>query len=192
MKDVQLWGAGRYEISIEVNENRLRELDMTLDEVANAIRASSMDLPAGQIKGNAGNILLRTEGKAYTGKQFENIVLRSQIDGTELKLSEVATVRDGFTDNVSIQRFDRKTSFTLGVFSLKGQNILDISEEINEYVDQKVKELPDSLNLAIWNDMAFYVDGRIKLMSENLLIGGLLVTLVLGLFLQISLCFLHQ
>ena len=99
VKDVQLWGAGRYEISIEVNENRLRELDMTLDEVANAIRASSMDLPAGQIKGNAGNILLRTEGKAYTGKQFEDIVLRSQIDGTELKLSEVATVRDGFTDN---------------------------------------------------------------------------------------------
>ena len=127
VKDVQLWGAGRYEISIEVNENRLRELDMTLDEVANAIRASSMDLPAGQIKGNAGNILLRTEGKAYTGKQFENIVLRSQIDGTELRLSEVATVRDGFTDNVSIQRFDRKTSFTLGVFSLKGQNILAVS-----------------------------------------------------------------
>ena len=189
VKDVQLWGAGRYEISIEVNENRLRELDMTLDEVANAIRASSMDLPAGQIKGNAGNILLRTEGKAYTGKQFENIVLRSQIDGTELKLSEVATVRDGFTDNVSIQRFDRKTSFTLGVFSLKGQNILDISEEIHEYVDRKVKELPDSLNLATWNDMAYYVDGRIKLMSENLLLGGLLVTLVLGLFLNLRVAF---
>ena len=129
VKDVQLWGV-RYETSIEVNENRLRELDMTLDEVANAIRASSMDLPAGQIKGNAGNILLELRVKP-TRVNTEYRPSKPN-DGTELKLSEVATVRDGFTDNVSIQRFDRKTSFTLGVFSLKGQNILDISEEIHD------------------------------------------------------------
>ena len=52
-----------------------------------------------------------------------------------------------------------------------------------------MKELPDSLNLATWNDMAYYVDGRIKLMSENLLLGGLLGILVLGLFLNLRVAF---
>ena len=189
VKDVQLWGAGRYEISIEVSEDRLRELDLTLDEVANAVRSSSMDLPAGLIKGDAGNILLRTEGKAYTGSEFENIVLRSKVDGTELKLSEVANVRDAFSDDPWNTRFDRKPNITLGVFSLEGQNVLDISDDIHEYVTQKQETLPEGLSIVTWNDSSFYLKGRIKMMSENLLLGSLLVTLVLGLFLNLRVAF---
>ncbi|MBT7167603.1 MAG: efflux RND transporter permease subunit, partial [Porticoccaceae bacterium] len=68
VKELQLWGAGTYEISIEVRENRLRELNLTLSEVASAVRSSSLDLPAGIIRAEAGNILVRTEGKAYIGE----------------------------------------------------------------------------------------------------------------------------
>jgi multidrug efflux pump subunit AcrB len=83
VKELQLWGAGTYEISIEVRENRLRELNLTLSEVASAVRASSLDLPAGIIRTESGNVLVRTEGKAYIGEDFENIILRSEVDGTQ-------------------------------------------------------------------------------------------------------------
>ena len=189
VKEVQLWGAGRYEISIEVREDRLKELNLTLAEVARAVRSSSLDLPAGMIRTGNGNVLIRTEGKSYFGSDFENIVIRSDLDGTQLMLSDVANVRDGFTDRMYTNRFDRKNSFTLGVFSLEGQNLLTISEAVHAYTKEKQKTLPDGISISVFNDEAYYLNGRLTMMSENLLMGGLLVALVLGMFLNLKVAF---
>ena len=63
VKRAQLWGVDDYEISIEVKEERLRELNLTLAEVAQVLRSSSLDLPAGMIKASNGNVLVRTQGQ---------------------------------------------------------------------------------------------------------------------------------
>jgi len=189
IKEVRLWGAGRYEISIEVREDRLKELNLTLAEVAAAVRSSSLDLPAGMIRTANGNVLIRTEGKSYYGSDFENIVIRSDLDGTQLTLSDVANVRDGFTDRMYTNRFDRKNSFTLGVFSLEGQNLLTISKAVHAYTKEKQKTLPDGISISVFNDEAYYLNGRLTMMSENLLMGGLLVALVLGIFLNLKVAF---
>jgi multidrug efflux pump subunit AcrB len=189
VKEVQLWGAGQYEISIEVREDRLKELNLTLNEVADAVRASSLDLPAGMIRTENGNVLVRTEGKSYYGSDFENIVFRSNRDGTQLLVSDVANVRDEFTESTFTNRFDRKNSFTLGVFSLEGQNLLDISEAVHAYAAEKQKSLPDGVSITVFNDEAYYLNGRLTMMSENLLMGGFLVALVLGLFLNLKVAF---
>ena len=189
VKAVEVWGVGDYEISIEVRQDRLRELNLTLGEVAAAVRASSLDLPAGIIRAEAGNVLVRTEGKAYEGKEFEEIVLRSQSDGTQLLLSDVATVRDGFSDGISANRFNRKEAVGLGVFSLEDQNLLDISEAVNTYVDEKQQSLPDGLEISIFSDTAFFLNGRLTMMAENLMMGGILVAIMLGLFLNLKVAF---
>ena len=189
VKEVQLWGAGKYEISIEVREDRLKELNLTLAEVASAVRSSSLDLPAGMIRTVAGNVLIRTEGKSYYGSDFDDIVIRSEADGTQLLLSDVAHVRDGFTESIYTNRFDRKDSFTLGVFSLEGQNLLSISEAVHDYVAEKKQTLPEGMSISVFNDEAYYLNGRLTMMSENLLMGGLLVALVLGLFLNLKVAF---
>ena len=189
VKDLNLYGAGTYEISIEVKEDRLRELNLTLSEVANAVRVSSLDLPAGIIRSEAGNVLIRTEGKAYVGQDFENIVLRSQLDGTQLLLSDVAEVRDGFTDTIFLNHFDRETAITLAISSLEGQNVLTISEAIHRYVDKKRDTLPKGLSITTFNDLAYDLQGRLDMMSENLVLGGILVALVLGLFLNLKVAF---
>ena len=189
VKEVQLWGAGKYEISIEVREDRLKELNLTLAEVASAVRSSSLDLPAGMIRTVAGNVLIRTEGKSYYGSDYDNIVVRSAADGTQLLLSDVAHVRDGFTESIYTNRFDRKDSFTLGVFSLEGQNLLSISQAVHDYVEEKQQTLPEGMSISVFNDEAYYLNGRLTMMSENLLMGGFLVALVLGLFLNLKVAF---
>ena len=189
VKEIRLWGAGTYEISIEVRENRLRELNLTLAEVASAVRASSLDLPAGIIRTEAGNVLVRTEGKAYIGADFENIVLRSQMDGTQLLLSDVAEVRDEFAESIYTNRFDRQSAFSLGIFSLEGQNLLDISEAVHAYADKKQQSMPSGLSISVFNDEAYDLNGRLTMMSENLLMGGILVALVLGIFLNLKVAF---
>ena len=186
VKDLNLWGAGTYEISIEVDEERLRELNLTLGEVAAAVRSSSLDLPAGMIKTANGDVMVRTEGRAYVGSDFEDIIVRGQVDGTQLRLSDVAVVKDAFRENVRLNRFDRQSSFTLGIFSLEDQNLLDISEAVHRYTAQKQAELPTGLKITVFNDEAYPLKGRLTMMSENLLIGGILVAIVLGLFLNIK------
>jgi multidrug efflux pump subunit AcrB len=185
IKKVILWGVDDYEISIEVDEGRLREYNLTLNEVAQVLRNSSLDLPAGMIRAADGNVLVRTQGKAYTGKDFANMVLRSQADGTELLLSDVATIRDGFAESNNMVRFDGEDAINLGVFSTDGQDILTISNRIKQYIADKRETLPQGLSINEFFDTSFHLRGRLNMMLENLALGAVLVAIVLSLFLNL-------
>ena len=185
VKRAQLWGDGDYEISIEVKETRLRELNLTLAEVAQVLRNSSLDLPAGMIQASNGNVLLRTQGKSYSGTEFANIVLRSRDDGSQLLLSDVATIKDAFTEAPSLLRFDRQDAFSIGVFTLDDQDLISISRAVQDYVDMKRPQLPEGLSIATFNDDSFHLLGRLDMMLSNLAAGAILVAVVLGLFLNL-------
>ena len=185
IKNLILWGADPYEISIEVQEDRLREYNLTLNEVAQVLRNSSLDLPAGMIRSAEGNVLVRTQGKAYTGDSFAKIVVRSQPDGTKLLLSDVATIRDGFAESNTLVRFDRQNAFNLGVFAVEDQDILTVSNIVKQYIQDKRKTLPEGLQIAEFFDTSFHLRGRLNMMLENLALGAVLVAIVLGLFLNL-------
>ena len=185
IKRAVLWGDGDYEISIEVKETRLRELNLTLAEVAQVLRNSSVDLPAGMIQASNGNVLLRTQGKSYSGSEFANIVLRSRDDGSQLLLSDVATIKDAFTEAPSLLRFDRQNAFSIGVFTLDDQDLITISRVVQEYVDKKQSQLPEGLSIATFSDDSFHLKGRLDMMLSNLAAGAILVAVVLGLFLNL-------
>ena len=185
IKRIILWGVDPYEISIEVQEDRLREYNLTLDEVAQVLRSSSLDLPAGMIRTTEGNVLVRTQGKAYTGESFAKLVVRSQPDGTKLLLSDVATIKDGFAESNTLVRFDRQNAFNLGVFAVDDQDILTISNQVKQYVQAKGKTLPEGLQISEFFDTSFHLSGRLNMMLENLALGAVLVAIVLGLFLNL-------
>ena len=186
VKRAILWGTDDYEISIEVKENRLRELDLTLAEVARVLRESSIDLPAGMIKAENGNVLVRTQGKAYRGEDFANLVLRSHADGTQLLLSDIADVKDGFAETNALVSFDRQSAISVGIFSLKDQDIITISDSVKKYIDEKRPELPDGLNIDYVFDTSHHLRGRLDMMLSNLAMGAGLVAIVLGLFLNLQ------
>jgi multidrug efflux pump subunit AcrB len=178
-----------YEVSIEISDAQLRLYDLTLQEVATAIRGSSIDLPAGALKTTAGNILLRTESQAYHQYDFEQVPLRVRDDGTKLLLGDVATVTDGFVETNFYQLFDNKLSLGIQVYAVGNQNALDISETVNAYVDAKSLTLPPEVSIDAWLDASYYLDSVILMMLDNLWYGVLLVFLVLGLFLRMQLAF---
>lgn len=86
---VSLLGARDYEIAIEVREEALRRHDLSMNQVAAAVRASSLNLSSGEIRTGAGNLLLRTNAKREHGEEFEDIVLRTTPDGGILRLGDV-------------------------------------------------------------------------------------------------------
>ena len=81
---VELVATRPYEISIEVSENDLQRYGLSFDGIARAVQRSSLDLPGGSVKAKSGEILLRTRGQAYRGRDFEKIVLLSRSDGTRM------------------------------------------------------------------------------------------------------------
>ena len=95
---VELANARPFEVSIEVSERALRRYGLTFDQVAAAVRRSSLDLPGGSVKTAGGEILLRTRGQAYDDTQFAAIPLRGTPDGRQLRLGDLATIRDGFDE----------------------------------------------------------------------------------------------
>ncbi len=185
----QIDGARPYEISIELEESKLRQYGLTLERVAQAVRNSSLDLPAGSIKTDAGNIQLRTQGQAYRQRDFEQIVLLTRADGTRLTLGDVASVNDGFAEIDFFSLFDGKPSMGISVYAVGQQNQIEISKEVREYVKQKKRQLPPDVHIESWLDSTYYLNSTMDMMLQNLAFGVLLVFVVLSIFLRIELAF---
>ncbi len=182
-------GARDYEIAIEISEQQLREYHLTLGEVAQTIAASSIDLPAGSVQTKNGDIMLRTIGQAYVQRDFESIVLKTWPDGTRLLLGDIANVNDGFVDGKGFSLFDGKYSLGIDLFAIGKQDIVDTAETAKAYVKEKNAQLPPGVELTIWADTTYYLNGRLGMMVKNLAIGALLVFIILALFLEIKLAF---
>ncbi|WP_260115572.1 efflux RND transporter permease subunit [Vibrio sp. SS-MA-C1-2] len=189
VSNAEIIGALDYEISIEVTEDKLREYQLTFTQVAQAVQRSSLDLPGGSIRANDGNIMLRTKAQAYNQQDFANIVVASRPDGGRVLLSQVATINDGFVDWKSYVRFNRQPAAMIQVSSVDDQNALDISTQVNQWVDSYRAALPIGAKMDVWMDLTFYLEGRMTMMQENMLYGSILVFLILGLFLNLKLAF---
>ncbi|GAB3289248.1 efflux RND transporter permease subunit [Parahaliea aestuarii] len=182
-------GAREYEISIEISEQLLREYHLSLGEVADIISSSSLDLPAGSVRTEHGDIALRTLGQAYVQQDFEDIVLRTNADGTRLMLGDIATVKDEFEEAEGFALFNNRYSLGIQVYAMGEQDIIDTARVTREYLEEKNRTLADNVTLEPWSDITFYLEGRLGMMFSNLAMGALLVFLVLALFLEIKLAF---
>ncbi len=182
---VQIFGDRPYEISIEVSEDDLRKYGLSMSEISQAIRNSSVDMPGGAIKSEGGSILLRTEGQVYTGAEFGDLVLRNYPDGSKLLLREVANIKDEFSESESWGIFNGEPAVVMRVLALGEQNELDTAAAVKDYVAKKSKMLPDNVKLDVWVDRSFYLEGRLELMIQNMLQGGLVVFIILALFVRL-------
>jgi len=178
-----------YEISIEVNQHKLREYQLSFSELATAIRANAANMSAGQIRAENGMISMRVENQAYDKQAFESIPVVQRSDGTIVYLGDVANVIDGFVEGLQYSKFNGQNSVTIFVGASSDQSIPAISERVKEYIAQKNLELPPQVRLEPWVDMTFYLQGRLDMMMDNMLSGGVLVFLILALFLRIRLAF---
>ena len=189
ISQVEVTSARPYEISIEVSETALRRHGLTFDDVADAVRRSSLDLPGGSVRSDSGEVLLRTIGQAYRGEEYESLVLLTRADGTRLLLGEVAAVMDGFAETDQSARFDLAPTVLVSVFRTGDQSALEISDRVEEYVARTQSTLPEGISLTVWQDAAQVIASQLGLMVRTGLTGFALVFLLLALFLELRLAF---
>lgn len=182
-------GAPSYEISIEVTEDKLREYGLSFEQVAQAVQRNSLDLPAGSIRTDSGDILLRTKGQSYTQEDFDKILILTRNDGTRVTLGDVAHIKDEFVEGLRYTRFNGKPSVFVSIKSVGEQNALAISQQVRDKVAELKQTLPEAIEIEHWGDSTFYLKGRLNMMLENMAMGALLVFIILALFLEFKVAF---
>lgn len=186
---VELRGVRPYEISVEIPQEILRRYDLTLEGVAAKIRGASIELPGGGLKTGRGEILVRTAERRDTGAELADVVLRENAGGGELRLGDVADIRDGFQDTDQAGYFDGQPAIQLQVFRVGEQTPIEVSAAVHDFIEAARPGLPEGVKLATWNDSSEAYAGRVDLLVRNAKTGLILVLGILGVFLDLRLAF---
>ena len=188
LSQVEVSGVRNYEISIEAPVDRLRALGLTLTDIADTIRSSSLDLSAGSIDTWESQVRVRTLGQNYDQQDFEEIVLLSDSGGTVLRLGDIAEVRDGFQEADLIVRHQNQPAVFVEVYRADGEQVMDVAKSVREHLaNEVIPSLPDGVGVTIWNDESQAYEERANILLKNGILGLLLVLIALSLFLQIQL-----
>ena len=187
---VNLMGVRKEEISIELSETAMRRYGLNFDNVANAIRKNSINLSSGNIKAQTGTLQLATRNLGDSLEDFNEIVILQTPDGGKIKVSDVATVVDGFEDkdtaDILINVDTGKSSAVTGlmVMSSSNMNVVKTSKSVNEWIDSKQGTLPEGISLNLWTDQSELYKGRMNLIIRAAYGGLILVFFILMLFLR--------
>ena len=173
-----------YEISIEISELELRRYGITLNQVSQAIRSSSFDMPGGTIKTNNGEILIRTTGQAYWGAEFEEVVVVTKKDGTRVTLGDIATIRDTFEEGDLVAEFNGVRGVVVNVSQVGKEDLMQIARDTKVVVDKFRASLPQEISLDIWIDTSEELKERMNVLLKNAGGGLILVLIILTLFLK--------
>jgi len=183
-----LRGSHPLEISIEADDEKLRDYGLSIADLSDAIRNSSLTLSAGTANTAAGPIQIRTDGQAYTREDYGNIVVTAA-DGALLKISDLAQISDGFEEKNNILRFNGERALLIDILQSENESAIAISDAIKRYVENSASRFPQGINLYVWDDESIRIRGRLSTLASSLLSGGVLVLIVLSIFLRPMLAF---
>ena len=187
ISDVQISGARDYELSIEVSSDVLDAYGFSLSQLATIVRRESLELSGGEIETRDGRVLLRTQGRNETSEDFRDIVVLAETDGTEVLLSDIATVTDGFADSDLAATFNGQRAVVVTAYRVGEESVLDVAEAVHTYVASFSARLPEGVTASVWQDQSVVLDGRLKLLIKNGILGLTLVLIALTLFLDLKL-----
>ena len=182
---VSLEGARDYEISIEIDEATLRRYGLSFDEVARAVRRSSLDLAGGSITSQSGEILLRTNQKRQTGEEFESIIVRTRADGSTITLADVATIRDDFVREKLTNLYNGRPAVFVRVARAEAEDVLAVKEAVDGFLANYAPS--PGIEIVELRDETQLLRERVNLLLRNGAFGFALVFLFLVLMLDLRL-----
>ncbi len=189
IEKVEMSGVKPNEISIEISEKALQTNDLSLAEVANAININSINLSVGTLQTSKGNVALSIKSQANNQLDYENLIIKTNADGSALYLKDIATVTDGLAERQSYAGFNGQPSITLRLKSGKNANVIEADKAATKIISEFSQTLPGNLSVTAWNNRVSFVKDRIDLFVKNSITGVILVFLLLTLFLNIRLAF---
>jgi len=188
--NVQIFGAKDYAMRIWLEPDRMAQLKLTTSDIARAIDEQNAQFAAGKVgqapTGGPQEMVytITAQGRLSEPKQFEDIIVRANPDGSTLRLKDVARVELGSKDYDFIGRINGKAATLVGVFLQPGANALDVGKEVDRTVAGLARSFPKGIVYSVPYDTTRFVKVSIEEVVKTLAEAMILVILVVYLFLQ--------
>ncbi|MBD0777234.1 efflux RND transporter permease subunit [Maribacter sp. ANRC-HE7] len=188
ISQITISGYPEEEIEIAVNENNLLAYNLSFNEVALAVGNANILVTGGNIKTNAEEYLIRANNRSYYGNEFSNIIVRADPNGQTIRLKDVAVIRDRFSETPNATYFNGNMAINTTITSTNTEDLLSSAEKVKEYVSS-FNEEHNNVRLDVVSDQSKTLNQRTQLLTENAIMGMILVLLFLSLFLNTRLAF---
>lgn len=186
---VEVSGTRPREVAVEIPQDTLRSLGLSLSDVAAALRRSSVELPGGSVRTPQEEILLRTTERRDFASEFGQVPVVMTPGGARLEVADLGEAHDTFSEVDLALTYDGQPAVLVDVYRMGRASPVDVSKAAYAYVERVKATLPDGVQLAIWNDRAELYSGRLDLLRRNAIQGLIMVLLALGLFLETKVAF---
>ncbi|WP_431159307.1 efflux RND transporter permease subunit [Winogradskyella poriferorum] len=188
ISQIQISGYPDEEIEIAVNETNLLAYDLTFAEVAQAVNQASLITTGGTIKTDAEEYLIRANNRSYYADELSNLIVKSDATGRKIKLKDIAEVRDQFSETPNANYFDGNLSINITITSTNTEDLISSADKTKAYIED-FNQKYDNVQLNVVRDLSTTLVQRTELLTENAVIGMILVLTFLSLFLNTRLAF---
>lgn len=184
ISEANIRGVEEREIQIDVDPYKLDAVDLSFEDVALAIQLENITMGAGQFTADQIRRTIRTEANYTSMDQIRNTIIKVN-NGKPVYIRDIATVTDGYEEQKTIARLDDKPVVTLSITKKSGENILSASENVINGIEKMKEEgrIPKNLEVIVTDDMTTYIEDTISNLENSIILGMILVTFVLFLFL---------
>jgi HAE1 family hydrophobic/amphiphilic exporter-1 len=180
--DVQIVGGRRREIQIWVDPDKMRAFNVTVAQVADAVRAQNMEVPGGRIDEGARELTVRTMGRIIEPAEFNNLVVGTR--GTyAVKLSDIGYAEDGAEEPRTEARLNGQPAVTLIVSKQSGQNTVAVADAVKQRLAEISKTLPPGFKTEVVGDQSIFIKASIEAIQTHLIEGSILAAIVVFVFL---------
>lgn len=179
---VQIIGGRQREIQVWVDPDKLRAYNVTVAEVANAVRAQNMEVPGGRVDEGTRELTVRTMGRIVDTAEFNNLVVANR--GTySVKLSDIGYAEDGAEEARTEARLNGQPAVTLVVSKQSGQNTVAVADSVKERLREIEPTLPAGFKTQVVGDQSIFIKASIESIQTHLIEGSILAAIVVFIFL---------
>ena len=180
--DVQIIGGRTREIAVWVDPDKLRAFNVTVAEVANAVKLQNMELPGGRVDEGTRELTVRTMGRVVEPADFNNLIIANR--GTySVKLSDLGYAEDSFEEPRTEARLNGQAAVTLVVSKQSGQNTVAVADAVKQRLEEIQASLPPGFRTQVVGDQSIFIKASIEAIQKHLIEGSILAAIVVFLFL---------
>ncbi|QDV05792.1 Multidrug resistance protein MexB [Planctomycetes bacterium Poly30] len=180
----ELGAAKGYEIAVEIPSANLRSYGLTLPSVASTIQRAALELPAGEVRTQSGEILLRTQERRDLGAEFADLPLVTTDAGSVVRARDIGQVVDAFAEDDIEATYNGQPAMEITVNRVGKETPLAVAQAVRDVLADLRIDLPEGVGVTVWDDQSKRYEERLDLLGRNAIMGLGLVLLLLGLFLE--------
>ncbi len=179
---VQMVGGADREIHVWVDPDKLRAYNLTISEVANALRQQNMELPGGRVDQGPRELTVRTMGRLSDPKAFNDIAVALR-GSYVVKVSDIGRAEDGEEELRSVSRLNGQPAVTLVVSKQSGQNTVAVANGVKQRLAALQADLPRDVRAEVVSDQSIFIEAAVRSIETHLVEGSILASIIIFIFL---------